>query len=164
MVFQLRAFQPDDAEAVNRVALAAFEEYRSEYDDWSSFSAIIGQMAFLSENGELIVACLDEQIVGAVVYVGPNQTKSPYFKADWPILRMLVVMPEYRGKGIGRALTEACIQRARRDGSVVVALHTTPIMSVALGLYERMGFRFYAEAPDIFGVPYGIYLKELDKS
>lgn len=35
-------------------------------------------------------------------------------------------------------------------------------MKVALPLYERMGFVFHQEAPKIFGVSYGVYLKKLD--
>jgi ribosomal protein S18 acetylase RimI-like enzyme len=74
---------------------------------------------------------------------------------------MLVVRPEYRGRGIGRGLTEECVRRARRDGAPLIALHTTPIMAVALPMYERMGFEFLRAAPDRSGVPYGIYVKHL---
>jgi hypothetical protein len=34
-------------------------------------------------------------------------------------------------------------------------------MTVALQMYERLGFEFRHEAPMIFGVPYGVYVKEL---
>ena len=37
-----------------------------------------------------------------------------------------------------------------------------PIMKIALPMYERMGFKFHSEAPTIYGVPYGIYIKHLD--
>ena len=74
---------------------------------------------------------------------------------------MLVVAPLSRGVGIGRALTEECIRRARRDRAPLIALHTTPIMKVALPMYERMGFNHQREAPPIFGVPYDIYVKRL---
>lgn len=33
-------------------------------------------------------------------------------------------------------------------------------MKVALPMYERMGFKYQREAPHIFGVSYGIYIKE----
>jgi ribosomal protein S18 acetylase RimI-like enzyme len=157
----LREFRPDDEAAVNEIALAAFEEYHHHYDDWAAFSRIIGNMASLSESGELIVATVQEKVVGAVVYVGAGAKKSEFFAAEWPILRMLVVVPIYRGLGIGRALTDECIRRAERDGAPLIALHTTPIMAVALPMYERLGFKYQYDAPMIFGVPYGIYIKEL---
>jgi ribosomal protein S18 acetylase RimI-like enzyme len=159
--YKLRLFRPGDEAAVNEVALAAFEEYRRQYQDWAAFSRIIGNMAALSESGELIVATVEDRIVGAVVYVGPGRKKSDFFLEQWPIMRMLVVAPGCRGRGIGRALAEECIRRAQRDDAPVIALHTTPIMTVALPMYERMGFRYLKEAPKIFGVPYGIYVKEL---
>jgi ribosomal protein S18 acetylase RimI-like enzyme len=78
-----------------------------------------------------------------------------------PIIRMLVVEPAFRGLGVGRALTEECMNRAQRDGATCIALHTTPIMRVALPMYERMGFELQSDAPSIFGVPYAVYLKQL---
>lgn len=159
--FCLREFQSADAPAVNEVALAAFNELRQHYNDWPTFSRNIGNMASLAETGELIVAITQEKVVGAVTYVGPGKKKREFFPIEWAILRMLVVAPAYRGLGIGRALTEECIRRAQRDGAPLIALHTAPIMKVALPLYERMGFQYQREAPLIFGVPYGIYVKEL---
>ena len=43
----------------------------------------------------------------------------------------------------------------------MIALQTTPIMSVALPMYLRMGFVKLREAPDIYGVPYAVYAKSL---
>jgi GNAT superfamily N-acetyltransferase len=59
---------------------------------------------------------------------------------------MLVVDPASRGGGLGWGLTEECIDRARRGGSPVIALHTSPIISVALPMYLGMGFRPVREA------------------
>ncbi|MGH8454210.1 MAG: GNAT family N-acetyltransferase [Nevskiales bacterium] len=161
MSFSLREFQSADAAAVNEVALAAFDELRHHYNDWPTFSRNIGNMASLAQTGELIVATIQEKVAGAVTYVGPGKKKREFFPIEWPILRMLVVAPAHRGLGIGRALTEECIRRAKRDGAPLIALHTTPIMKVALPMYERMGFKYQHEAPSIFGVSYGIYVKEL---
>jgi len=74
---------------------------------------------------------------------------------------MLVVDPAFRGKGIGQALSDACIARARRDGAPIIALHTSPIMSVALPMYLKMGFTKAYDAPPIFGVAYAVYTKAL---
>jgi ribosomal protein S18 acetylase RimI-like enzyme len=71
---------------------------------------------------------------------------------------MLVVDPAARGRGVGRALMEECCRRARRDGSRVLALHTSPIMTAALAMYRKMGFVFQRDAPPISGVPSAVYL------
>jgi ribosomal protein S18 acetylase RimI-like enzyme len=52
----------------------------------------------------------------------------------------LAVLPEARGLGLGRRLTEECIRRCRELGIKVLALHTTDWMPVAKAMYERMGF------------------------
>jgi ribosomal protein S18 acetylase RimI-like enzyme len=76
----------------------------------------------------------------------------------------LVVDPPARGHGLGRALTEECIRRAQRDEAPIIGLHTTPIMTVALPMYLRMGFNLHGEAPPICGVPYAIYTMALHRT
>ncbi|MCK1394640.1 GNAT family N-acetyltransferase [Bradyrhizobium sp. 1] len=157
----LRDYREEDAEPIVRVALAAFAEFEPHYSDWPLFTTHVAKMPELSTTGEIIVAEDGGQIVGAVAYVGPQAPKPAFFEPAWPIIRMLVVDPSARGKGIGRQLTEECLRRAERDQSAMIALHTTPIMTVALPMYLRMGFVRVREAPDILGVPYGVYVKAL---
>jgi ribosomal protein S18 acetylase RimI-like enzyme len=160
----LRDFREADTARVSAVALAAFDEFKCHYTDWRALAGILGDLSGLIANGEIIVAELQERIAGAVAYIPPGRPKASYFPSEWPVVRMLVVDPACRGHGVGRALTQECIARARRDRSPVIALHTSPIMTVALPLYLRMGFEWIRDAPPIFGVPYGVYLKRLDAS
>ncbi|RXT50564.1 GNAT family N-acetyltransferase [Bradyrhizobium betae] len=157
----LRDYREEDAEPIVRVALAAFAEFEPHFSDWPLFNANVAKMPQLSRTGEIIVAEDDGQIVGAVAYVGPRAPKPAFFDPAWPVIRMLVVDPLARGKGVGRQLTEECLRRAERDQAAVIALHTTPIMTVALPMYLRMGFARVRDAPDILGVPYGVYVKAL---
>lgn len=165
MKYTLRTYQETDKVQVNHLALAAFEQYSSEYvdyyDDWENFKTRISHMSALAESSELIVAEINSKIVGAVVYIGPDQTKADWFKSEWSALRMLVVLPEYRGLGIGHALTQRCIDNANRDKSQILALHTAEIMEVAFAMYLKMGFQFQSEAADICGVKYNVYIKSL---
>ena len=157
----LRDYRADDAEAIVRVALAAFAEFEQHYSNWPLFTANVAKMPLLAKTGEVIVAEDGSRVVGAVAYVGPRAPKPAFFDPAWPVIRMLVVDPCARGKGIGRQLTEECLRRAERDQSPVIALHTTPIMTVALPMYLRMGFARVREAPDILGVPYAGYVRAL---
>ena len=158
---RLREFRAADAPRVDRLALAAFAQFEGYYSDWPAMAASLGQMATLADNGDIILAEHADQIIGAVVYVAPGRPKPSCFDIGWPIIRMLVVDPKSRGLGAGRALTEECIKRARRDGSPVIALHTSPFMTVALSLYVRMGFERVREGPFVFGAPTAVYLKRL---
>ncbi len=158
----LRDYRTDDAEAVVRVALAAFAQFEQHYSDWPLFTANVAKMPLLAKAGEIIVAEDGGQIVGAVAYVGAQAPKPTFFGPAWPVIRMLVVDPSARGKGIGRQLTEECLRRAERDQAGVIALHTTPIMTVALPMYLRMGFVKVQDAPAVLGLPYAVYVKRLD--
>ncbi|MDN4165093.1 GNAT family N-acetyltransferase [Cytophagales bacterium LB-30] len=53
---------------------------------------------------------------------------------------MLAVAPEYRGKGLGKLLTQACIDKAKAQHSTQVIIHTTDAMKTAWGMYESLGF------------------------
>ena len=64
----------------------------------------------------------------------------------WLELRLLAVPPDQRGQGIGAALVRECIERARRSGAKILALHTTDMMRTAMRMYERLGF---ARAPEL---------------
>jgi len=88
MTLTLRDFRPQEAEAINQLALAAFAQYRPAYADWQNFSANIGAMAALAQQGKLVVATVSEAIAWAVVYVGPHRPKAAIFDREWPILRM----------------------------------------------------------------------------
>jgi ribosomal protein S18 acetylase RimI-like enzyme len=158
--YQLRSFQTADSDQVNRVALAAYNQYQAFYNDWEVMVGIVSNMSSLAKDAEIIVAFIEDKIVGAVAYVPPGIDKSLFLR-EWSVIRMLAVDPEYRGQGIGKALAEECIRRAIRDGSDIIALHTSPIMNIALEMYLRLGFQFECEISPIQGVAYGIYVKHL---
>jgi len=158
---RIRDYQGSDADNLNRVAIAAFSQFREHYQDWPAMLARLSRTSDLSASGEVIIAELQHAFAGAVAYFGPDRPKAPFFDQRWPIIRMLVVDPAFRGNGIGRALTDECIARARRDGSPIIALHTSPIMTVALPMYLRMGFVKAHDAPPIFGAAYAVYTKAL---
>jgi ribosomal protein S18 acetylase RimI-like enzyme len=157
MTISIREFRSDDANAVNRVALAAWDQYRTVFSDWAQMEIIFANAAALATKSELLVAKNEESIVGCVAYVRPGRDRESMFDSTWSIIRMLSVDPAARGQGIGRRLSEACIERARRDAAPIVGLHTSPVMTVALPMYLRLGFVHYRDIPDRNGLPYAIY-------
>lgn len=161
-MIQFRDYLPNDAPGVNNLAVLAFEQFKDAYAEWPTFRSRIANMSALAEAGEIFVAEQNGRLVGAVAYIGPGTPKAEFFRPEWPIMRMLVVAPEARGHGVGRALAQECLNHAKRDGASVFALHTSELMQVALPMYQRMGFKWFSTAPLIHGVKYDVYVKELD--
>jgi ribosomal protein S18 acetylase RimI-like enzyme len=58
------------------------------------------------------------------------------------------VIPERRGQGLGRALMEAAIELARREGADRMDLGTSEDDVAARALYESLGFTNREGKPD----------------
>ena len=116
------------------VPAAFFDPYLASAED------VIGRMR---DDGTVLVATIDDRIVGTVTYFrDANDEGMPVRMPDGTAgLRATAVDPAWRGQGIGRALVEACLERAARDAATSIALHTADFMVDAVALYERAGFR-----------------------
>jgi ribosomal protein S18 acetylase RimI-like enzyme len=62
-------------------------------------------------------------------------------------LARMAVEPEAHGKGYGNALMEAALQRAKEMGATDVLLYTNTVLSPAVALYRKFGFRTVSEGP-----------------
>ena len=77
------------------------------------------------------VAVADGRVVGAASYSLEDR--------DIHLVAMQV-LPEYQGRGAGRALVEAVLGEGHRVGAQQAILVTTNDNLPALGMYQRMGF------------------------
>jgi ribosomal protein S18 acetylase RimI-like enzyme len=146
--FDIRDARDDELDAVARVMLAAYEEYipPDATGEVREYREDIADVRGRQGRATLVVAAGREGVLGAVTYY-PDGSREGHagWPREWAAIRLLAVHPAARGRGIGRALTEECIRRARAGGSRAVGLHTTEFMAVARAMYERMGF---VRAPD----------------
>jgi len=85
-------------------------------------------------DGRLLLAEYDGQLAGCVAL----------HKLEDSICEMkrLYLRPDFRGKGLGRALAERIISEARKIGYHRMRLDTVePVMKDAVAMYRRIGFR-----------------------
>lgn len=134
-----------DREAIQSVTLAAYEQYAPMMGEiWKFYRANILETLADVKPAEQIVAERPDGIVGTVLlYPAGTQLHGPgdmLVSLPLPEIRLLAVAPSARGHGIGTALMQECIRRARQSGAGALALHTTDMMKIAMQMYERMGF------------------------
>jgi len=80
------------------------------------------------------IAELDGARVGCVLCVPDPSDDSV------AVLRILLVTPGARGRGVGAALVDACVTHARAAGCTAVTLWTNDVLASARRIYEAAGF------------------------
>ena len=133
-------------------------------DDQPRYYEMLANIGTFSEQPDtevLVALSANGQILGGVVYFSDmaryGAGGSATAETNASGIRLLGVDPKSRGAGVGKALTNACIQLARDKGHAQVVLHTTQAMEVAWALYTKLGFErspdldFTQEALPVFG-------------
>lgn len=141
----LRDARADERDAVRDLTLRAYAEYATAMSPtaWTALAdAVRAALAADDVPAERIVAEHAGALVGSVMLYPPavDAYGGAAARAPWPELRLLAVAPQARGLGVGRALVEECVRRARRMGAAELGLHTSRSMLAARTMYERMGF------------------------
>ncbi|MBB4637170.1 GNAT family N-acetyltransferase [Longimicrobium terrae] len=142
---RLRDAGQADRVAMHRVTMDAYEQYAAVMpaDEWRVLrGALLAALANDDPAVQHIVAERGDEVLGSVMIFPPAASAYGDLAAavHWPELRLLAVSDAARGLGVGRALVEECIRRARAGGASHLGLHTGPVMAVARSMYERMGF------------------------
>ena len=145
MTITIRTAQPQEYDRIGEITVEAYLK-DSLLSLESPYLNTLRDAADRGEQAELIVAEVDDEVVGSVTYCPPD---SPYAEIAQPNeaeFRMLAVQAGARSKGVGRALIEACIERARGGGFSTLRLSSQRNMRNAHRIYERMGFE---RTPDL---------------
>ena len=148
--FTLRDLRPDEGPALGRILVEVYSGLEgfptpAEQPGYYQMLADIGRFAERRETRVLVAVTPEGEVAGGVVCFGDmaeyGSGGTATAERDATGIRLLGVHPRFRSLGVGRALTQACIDLARTRGHHQVILHTTEAMRVAWGLYERLGFR-----------------------
>ena len=125
--------------------------YAQEYGWDERFEALVAGIAkdfvdnFDAARERCWIAEMDGEPVGSVLLVKHGRATAK--------LRLLLVEPKARGRGLGRRLVEQCIDFARDKGYRRLVLWTQSNLDAARGIYRAAGFRrIKAEKHQSFGV------------
>ena len=113
----------------------------------------------LIEKSTVFVCESENQIIG-MAYLVPAGNPTEHYREHWAYIRYVGVSPNFRGQGIGKALTLLCIEQAQKQNAEYIALHTSEFMHTARYIYENFGFK-KVKAFEHLGKQYWIYLKPL---
>jgi GNAT superfamily N-acetyltransferase len=133
------------------VVQAHGEMYAEEYGFDGRFEALVARIvadyaAGHAETESAWIAEVDGARAGSVFCVREDD--------DTAVLRVLLVTPAARGRGLGGALVDTCLNFARRAGYKRMRLWTTDPLTAARHIYLSRGFELVDESPhDGFGVP-----------
>lgn len=162
MSLVIRKARPEEVGRFIPLVLEGWSEYAPVLGEtcWRQMCETIASFEPQLATGTIFFAERDGELVGCVAYYGPGCSDGVIFPREWGSIRLLAVIPSARGLGLGRQLTERCIEAARADGAEILGLHSNEHMYVARELYTRMGFRIDMDLPEKYGFPrYRFFLR-----
>jgi GNAT superfamily N-acetyltransferase len=135
----------DEAETVARLMVAFRDHYGR---DWPSDNAFLASVERLIEDPgtEYLLATPDDDSPPTGV-AQLRYRHSVWTASDDCWLEDLFVTETSRGRGVGAALVELALQRARDRGCRRVELDTDEDNDPAIALYERFGFSGSYKSP-----------------
>jgi putative acetyltransferase len=141
----VQGFSIFQAESPSRIAQACelFLEYEKSLGFSLCFQNFDQELAglpgdYAPPDGRLLLAEYELQLAGCVAL---HKITLPGEDGVCEMKR-LYLRPQFRGKGLGRALAERIIAEARQIGYQRMRLDTVgPVMKDAVGMYRKLGFR-----------------------
>ena len=124
-------YEPRHRDPFRALNLAWITEYFAieEPDRWQldhPESHIVGR------GGHIFIAESDDEVIGTCALLREQDSSFSLAK--------MAVAPHARGRGIGRALAEAAIAKARELGASRVELLSNTVLEPAIRLYRSLGF------------------------
>jgi GNAT superfamily N-acetyltransferase len=140
---RIREADENDLVAVRAVLQAANDEVAATVppDFYRAYLRTLIDVTSRLGEPQLLVAEGAGGIVGTITFYPDASREGRDWPSAWTAIRATAVLPAARGQGIGRRLTQACIDRSRALGAPTLCLHTGAFRTAAMALYARLGFR-----------------------
>lgn len=139
MSYDIRQIDPKHDAKVCEIIKSVGKEYGAIGEGFgTSDLEVIAMSRHYNDNSasRYFVAMIEGTIVGGAGIAGFNGSHTICE------LRKLFLLPESRGLGIGKKLTEDCLTYAKNKGYESCYLDTLATMKSAIALYEKLGFEY----------------------
>lgn len=141
--FEIRPIQEKDNHIIAQIIRATLEEFGANHPGTVYFDPTTDHLYELFQTPQSAYWIVEDE-QGILGGGGIFPTKGlPEGTCE---LVKLYLLPRSRGKGIGKRLIEKCHQQAKEFGFIKIYLETMPELTIAVPLYEKMGYQ-YLEGP-----------------
>ena len=148
--YTIRNAHPHEFQAIGKLMVQVYSQLEgfpkeSEQPNYYKMLANVGELTQKPHTEILVAVSPEDSIAGAVVYFGDMRYYGSGGTATQEKnsagFRLLAVSPASRGLGIGKLLTNACIQKTKDKHRNQLIIHTTKAMQTAWKMYEDLGFK-----------------------
>jgi len=134
----IRTIEPVDNKILAEIVRNTLAEFGANHPGTVYFDPTTDHLfeLFQTPESRYFVAEIDGRVVG-----GGGIFPSKGLPRDTCELVKMYLVPEARGRGIGKHIILKCLEAARQQGFQRVYLETMPELETAIGVYEKFGFR-----------------------
>ncbi len=141
--YHIRTIEPGDNKALAKIIRDSLKEFKADKPGTVYFDETTDCLSdVFKTNGSIyFVAVMDGEIVG-----GGGIYPTANLQPGTCELVKLYLAANARGKGVGKLLMEKCIAAANALGYKKIYLETMPELTIAIPMYEKMGFTYLQAA------------------
>lgn len=136
----------DEKEQVRSLLVESYQQYEHSYENpklWKMYLENIEASVDNPDVDKILVAKSNQDILGSLQLFQSSEKAyaKPELEIFSPIIRLLGVHPQARGRGVAQALLIAGVTYAKEQGATSLYLHSSDKMHQAIRLYEWFGFK-----------------------
>jgi putative acetyltransferase len=133
-----RLWRPEDREAVCTLIKSILESYGLNYEPNGADedAALVEEYYFNGKRGEFwVVQNIQGEIVGSSAFYESQR------KGKCVEIRKMYLLPDVRGKGLGKTLLLLMERRIKKKGYDMIYLETASVLKEACIMYKKAGYK-----------------------